>query len=142
MQISKKAIYAIRALIYVAAFKGKRLCTITEISEHENVPREYLAKILKELSQKGLLTSFKGVKGGYRLAKPAGEITFTDILEAVQEPFSSLKESDENNRSNVYHGASFQFWYDLHQTVKDKLNKMSLNKINYKKFYSVEAAEE
>ena len=48
MQISRKADYAIRALIYVAAINGRRTCSINEIAENEKIPREYLAKILKE----------------------------------------------------------------------------------------------
>lgn len=50
MQISRKSDYALRAMVYIAAWEDDKICSINEISEAEKVPREYLAKILKELS--------------------------------------------------------------------------------------------
>jgi len=138
MQVSRKAVYAIKALIYVTAFKGKRLCTITEIAEKENIPREYLAKILKELTQKGFLASYKGVKGGYRLAKPGTDISFMDILEAVQDPLTLMETSGDGK---LYDGASYRFWADLLEALRGKLSKMTLGKIEYSKFYPGERAE-
>jgi Rrf2 family protein len=75
-------------MIFVAAINGQRTCSINEISESEKHTREYLAKILKELSQKGFLRSYKGVNGGYKLAKPRDQISYLDILVAMQGPFA------------------------------------------------------
>jgi len=136
MQISRKTIYAIKALTYISAYKDKRLCTITEVAEHENVPREYLAKILKDLSFKGILRSFKGVKGGYRLAKPRSEISFQDILNALQESPDSKDEFDVKNSKGIYGGAAHDFWLDLFKLITTKFTGMTLDKIDYNKFFS------
>jgi len=135
MQISRKALYAIKAIIYLSAAKNKKLCTITEIAEKESIPREYMAKILKELTQKGLLVSYRGVQGGYRINKAREEISFLNILEAVQGPFNKLSSTGTSEEAKLYQGASFDFWKDLHQVVGDKLGKMTLGKIDYAKFY-------
>jgi len=135
MQISRKALYAIKAIIYLSAAKNKKLCTITEIAEKESIPREYMAKILKELTQKGLLISYRGVQGGYRLNKAREEISFLDILKAVQGPFDNLSATGTSEEARLYQGASFEFWKDLHQVVGDKLGKMTLSKIDYARFY-------
>ena len=135
MQISRKALYAIKAIIYLSATKGKRLCTITEIAERENIPREYMAKILKELTQKGFLSSYRGVQGGYRLNKARNEISFLAVLEAVQGQFDNMRKAETSEEAKLYQGASHEFWADLHQVVGEKLAKMTLNRIDYDKFY-------
>src|SRR3972149_2278303 len=84
MQISRKSDYALRAMVYIAAWEEDKCCSINEVSEAEQVPREYLAKILKELSLQGFLHSYKGIHGGYRLARLRNRITFLDVIEAMQ----------------------------------------------------------
>lgn len=139
MQISRKADYAVRALIYVAAINGRRTCSINEIAENEKIPREYLAKILKELTQKGFLSSYKGVNGGYKIAKSREGISFLDILEATQGPFvlSSCNQDyrDETGPRGKTKCASYEFWDDLHKRLKKIMQDMTLGKIDYNKYY-------
>jgi len=145
MQISRKADYAIRALIYVAAINGRRTCSINEIAENEKIPREYLAKILKELTQKGFLLSYKGVNGGYRMAKPREEISFLDILIATQGPFvlssCNMDSRTEPGCKGKDACASFEFWDDLHKKLKKTMADMTLGKIDYSKYYNFENAK-
>ena len=142
MQISRKADYAFRALTYLAAVNGKRTCNINEISENENIPREYLAKILKELTRQGFLTSFKGVNGGYLIARPRDQISFLDVLEAIQGPFvvsmCNLAGYDESACKGKDRCAVHSFWGDLRQNLKKVLSEMTLAKIEYKKYYPVD----
>jgi Rrf2 family protein len=86
MQISRKADYALRAVAYVAQLKKGELASIGRIAKARDIPREFLAKILKELTRAGILVSFQGVTGGYRLARAAREITFLDVIEAMEGP--------------------------------------------------------
>ena len=136
MQISYKAIYAIKAVIYVASHKGNKLCTITEIAENEKVPREFLAKILKELTQRGILRSYRGVQGGYKLAKAENEVSFLDIIEAVQERFNKIRHPGPGEENKIYEGASFDFWQQLYGSVENSLAEKKLDSINYSGFYS------
>lgn len=140
MQISRKADYALRAMIYVAAINGQRTCSINEIAESEKIPREYLAKILKELTQKGFLVSYKGVNGGYRIAKSRDQITFLDILEAMQGPFSIASCNMPDHELSGCRGKdkcpAYPFWDDLQKKLARILADMNLGKIDYPKFYS------
>jgi len=136
MQISYKAIYAIKAAIYVASHKGNKLCTITEIAENERVPREFLAKILKELTQRGILRSYRGVQGGYKLAKPESEVSFLDIIEAVQERFNKIRNPGPGEENKIYEGASFNYWEKLYASVEDSLAEKKLDSIDYAKHYT------
>ena len=86
MQLSRKADYALRAVKHLASLPGGRRGSINAIAVAEAVPREFLAKILKDLTRGGILTSFQGAAGGYRLAAPPGQISFLDVIEAVDGP--------------------------------------------------------
>ncbi len=86
MHISRKSDYALRALSYVTNQKPEKKSSITEIAEAENIPRDFLAKILKELTRAGILKSFQGVTGGYQLAKSRETITFLHVIEAMEGP--------------------------------------------------------
>ena len=139
MKVSSKADYAIHAMIYIAAVNGKRLCTIDQISESEKIPREYLAKILKELTQKGFLSSWKGVHGGYRLAKPRANISFLEIMEAMQGPLAlsicNLGEIQRNGAHRKGACAAFPFFDDLKKKVQKELAGANLGKLDYDKYY-------
>ena len=135
MFLSTSEDIALKAMVYISASGGKSKCSINEIARNELVPREYLAKVLKRLVQQGLLTSKRGVFGGYRLAKNRDEISFLDIIEAIDGPFKGMvKQPKSQNRFDDKHPASI-FLSDMHKKTTDKLAKMTLNKINYKKFY-------
>ena len=86
MQLSRKADYALRAVRFLSTQPKGKLGSINAIAASESVPREFLAKILKDLTRSGILVSFQGVTGGYRLARPPREIKVREILEAVQGP--------------------------------------------------------
>lgn len=86
MHISRKSDYALRALAYIAGQKAEKKSSISEIAEAESIPRDFLAKILKELTRAGILKSFQGVTGGYQMAKPRESVTFLDVVEAMEGP--------------------------------------------------------
>jgi Rrf2 family protein len=80
MLFPKPVEYGIRAMAYLATQKGGKLSGAREISEAEQIPMPFLWKILRLLTQRRLIRSFKGVRGGYELARPAEEIRLSDIL--------------------------------------------------------------
>ncbi len=88
MQLSRKADYALRAVAFVAQLKRGELASIGRVAAERGIPREFLAKILKELTRAGILVSFQGVTGGYRLARPAKDISFLDVIVAMEGPIS------------------------------------------------------
>lgn len=81
---SKTCEYAIRAVFYVAhkSSSGKRV-GIREIAAGIDSPELYLAKILQDLTRKGLLSSVKGPTGGFYLSEEALKRSVSEIVEAV-----------------------------------------------------------
>lgn len=80
---SRRCEYALQAVLYLALKPSEERTSIKELTRHINMPSPFLAKILQDLTHKGLLLSFKGPRGGFKLAKPAREITVFQIVEAI-----------------------------------------------------------
>jgi Rrf2 family protein len=89
--ISKTAEYALRAVIHLASESVGRPTRAHEIADALDVPSNYLSKILHALARVGILTSGRGPRGGFMLAKPADELRLADLLEALD---PSLLQSD------------------------------------------------
>lgn len=89
MQVSRRVDYALRAVIHLASeqYHG-RICTIGEIAEREGMPRQFLEKIFQQLIRRGLVRSRRGPNGGYELGRSADEMTFRDVIEAVEGPIA------------------------------------------------------
>jgi Rrf2 family protein len=87
LRLSKKADYALIAVKHLATRQdGMGSSSAREISEAYAVPLELLAKILQRLVRARLLLSVQGTRGGYRLAKPAANISVADVIQAVDGP--------------------------------------------------------
>src|SRR2546428_8791070 len=86
LQISRKIDYGLRAMIHLAGLPAGRIASLQDLSVPLHLPREFLAKILKILTAKGLVRSSRGAHGGYQLARPARDISFLEVIEAVEGP--------------------------------------------------------
>jgi len=86
LRLSKKADYALIALSYMAAPGQRPVVSAREMSERHDLPLELLAKVLQRLVQRGLLTSVQGINGGYRLARPATQVSVAQVVEAIDGP--------------------------------------------------------
>lgn len=80
LKLSKRAEYAILSLNLMSSADGQPM-TVSEISEHYQLPRTLLAKVCQTLTRSGVVRSIKGAAGGYLLARPLDEISVADVLE-------------------------------------------------------------
>ena len=88
--ISQTAEYALRAIVYLADHPGEAH-TAERIAAGTKVPVGYLAKIMQGLSKSKLVTSQRGLYGGFTLVKPAQELTVYDVVQAV-DPIARITE--------------------------------------------------
>lgn len=86
MKLSKKAEYALRAVVAMARDTAGRTFSIQEIATSERIPLKFLEQILLVLKNGGILRSKRGVGGGYQLAIPAKRISIGTIIEQVDGP--------------------------------------------------------
>jgi len=77
--------YAVKALTHLAGQPSGKLVGAREMATTLDIPMPFLWKILRRLGKKKLVRSFKGVRGGYQLARPAETIYVREILIASQE---------------------------------------------------------
>lgn len=83
MQVSKTLDYAVRSLTYMG-YDPAIKHSMKEISESQRIPLSYLAKIMRRLVKKGIVSSSVGPEGGYTLRKLPEEINLRDIYEAIE----------------------------------------------------------
>lgn len=76
--------WALHCCSILSGLPADRFLSTKALAELHGVPKEYLSKALQALAQAGLVTGTLGPTGGYRLAKSAKDITFLDIVEAVE----------------------------------------------------------
>ncbi len=79
--LSQKTRYTIRALQHLADHAGRENpVPLAEISAEQNIPSKFLTVILSEMSREGIVQSFRGRDGGYKLALPPVDISYGDIV--------------------------------------------------------------
>lgn len=82
--ISRTSIHAARALTFLADLSPQEYAGAAAIARATGAPRNYLGKLLKTLSESGLVESQKGFGGGFRLARPADKISLFDVVEPLE----------------------------------------------------------
>lgn len=91
MRISAKVDYAVRAMCEVAAHAGDAPLKADQIASGQEIPLSFLENILVDLRRAGFVRSLRGQVGGYRMARPASEITIADIIRAVEGPLADVR---------------------------------------------------
>jgi len=90
MRVSAKVDYALRALLELAADPSD-LVTRDQLAAAQAIPPKFLENILLELRHAGIVASQRGAEGGYRLGRPASEITVADVIRAVEGPLATVR---------------------------------------------------
>ena len=96
LRLSKKADYALMAMKHLAGETPAGTASAREIAERYDIPLELLAKVLQRLARRGFLVSQKGIHGGYHLARAANMISVTDVIQAIDGPFTITACSSAN----------------------------------------------
>jgi len=124
--ISAKVDYATRALLTLAAHDGGPL-RAEALADAQQLPVKFLENILNELRRAGLITSQRGADGGYRLARPAAEITVADVFRRVEGPLAEIR--GERPESTSYDGAARHLqsvWVAVRASLRDVLESVTL----------------
>jgi len=105
--LTRKTTYGIRALVGMAR-AGDRALSVAEIAEREGIPQKFLAGILADLRQRGIVRGQRGPVGGYQLAVPANTLTIAEVVETLGGPlfpFSCLSSDPNGERCRECPGA-------------------------------------
>jgi Rrf2 family protein len=88
--LTKRAKYAMKAMLFLAEQPPAQPALISEIAAAERIPRKFLEHILLTLKRAGLLRSRMGRGGGYLLARPATRITFGELVRLTDGPLAPV----------------------------------------------------
>jgi Rrf2 family transcriptional regulator, cysteine metabolism repressor len=94
MKISTKGKYGIKAMLDLALQHGEGSTPLKDISERQHISEPYLEQIIAAFKKDGLVSSIRGVQGGYQLAKLPNEISIAEIIIALEGPLLPFDGSD------------------------------------------------
>lgn len=88
--LAQKTRYALRSLLYLAEESEGRPVQLARIAETQRVPPKYLELIMLDLKKAGFVVSTRGPRGGYLLAREPNDISFGEIVRAMEGPIALI----------------------------------------------------
>jgi len=130
MRITTWAEYGVICALHLARSEKKGPVTGREIAARERLPADYIEQILLRLRRAGVITSTRGARGGYMLARPASEISIRAVIHASElETFElhCLSHPVEEDRCSASHSCSIRpVWVLLQTKIDDVLESVCL----------------
>lgn len=129
MRLSTRGQYAVRAMLVLTIRHSEAPIALRRIAELEDISAQYLEQIFVDLRQAKLVEGVRGASGGYRLARPADQITAGDILRAAEGPIAPVEcvrhtEPELCDRVNVC--ITRDLWIRLRDSMSAVLDTTSL----------------
>jgi Rrf2 family protein len=127
MQIPRRVDYGLRAIIYLSTQNPEKCCSIAEIATQQNVPKKFLEKIIQDLMRRGLIRSKRGSCGGYTLARRPDQISFYDVIEALEGPIAvNVCMNEELSCDQLPRCAMVGVWSEIQQKVTEVFTRTTL----------------
>lgn len=116
--------YALHCLLYLPDVPGGAALAVGDIAKFQGVSETYLAKIFTKLKKAGLVRSSIGAQGGYELARPADQISFWDVVVAVEGKINLFECRNIRTGSALYRGKKKPNWLmsdpcEIHKVMMD-----------------------
>ncbi len=130
MIYSRACELGIQAILYLALQPAGKLSVVRGMAADLEVPAPYLAKIVQHLRRKGLVRSFKGKRGGWRLSRPAKAIKLFDVVQAIdgvatfQRCVLGIRECSPDNWCPVH-----EHWVGIKNQILDMLEKQTIQQL-------------
>jgi FeS assembly SUF system regulator len=126
LRVTKLTDYATVVLTALAA-QPDAVLSAAGLAEQAGLEVPTVAKILKPLAQAGLVSGFRGINGGYRLARPASQITLIDIVEAMEGPLGMTECSLHAGNCGIEQSCGVRAnWRRINDVVADALRGVTL----------------
>jgi len=127
MQVTRKTLYALRATYELARRSAAGPVKAAEIARVQAIPARFLETILHELRQAGFVTSTRGARGGYQLAREPGALSVGEVIAFIQGPPSGPAPDD--NDEGAPHSSDFVFeplWQQVGEAVAGVVDATSI----------------
>jgi FeS assembly SUF system regulator len=129
-RISKLTDYGTVILACLAATPDRRL-TATEVAERTRLGLPTVSKLLKSFHRAGLLTSTRGARGGYQLARPAAAISAAAIIDAIEGPVAITECSGNHSACDLELSCSTgNAWQRINDAIRRSLDEITLAQLS------------
>ncbi|PWG64261.1 Rrf2 family transcriptional regulator [Sediminicurvatus halobius] len=126
MKLSTKGRYAVTAMMDLALHEGRGPVTLAEISQGQGISLSYLEQLFAQLRRQRLVRGVRGPGGGYRLARPAGDITVADIILAVDESVDAGLCGARDDGRDAERCLTHDLWSELSGQIQEFLDGITL----------------
>lgn len=83
-ELTKRADYAVRSVLALARVPDGERRSVRYLADEQHIPARFLPQVMRDLVEAGIVEGTVGRSGGYRLARPASEISLLDVVEAIE----------------------------------------------------------
>lgn len=128
MKISTKGTYAMRIMADIAVNESKGNVAVNELATRQNISQKYLEQIMQMLVKAKLVTSHRGIAGGYTLSRPAQNISVGDILAATEGKLQTVTCID-GKCEKAASCMTINVWGKLDKIVNDFLTNTTLKDV-------------
>ena len=90
LHFSTRGEYGVRLMVELARHHGSGPVSLSEMAEHEALPRPYLEQLVISLREAGLVTSTRGAHGGYELTREPARIRMSEVVTALEGPIAPM----------------------------------------------------
>ena len=129
MQLTTKGRYAVTAMLDLASNSTGKPITLDIISQRQNISLSYLEQLFAKLRKAALVKSVRGPGGGYLLDTAAEDITFTQIIEAVDENIDLRRCKGGVGCHNGKQCISHQLWCEVSDQIRTFLSSKNLQQV-------------
>lgn len=130
MKLSTKGRYGLRALIDLALYSENEAVSIQSIARRQNISDSYLEQLMRKLRSAGLIVSVRGAQGGYKLARPANEISVGDVLRALEGSLEAVTCGGEDNSCQGADLCVTKFvWERINSSIRDTVDSIKLSQL-------------
>jgi len=127
MKLSTRTRYGMRAIIELAQHEGKRPLQLKAIADRQDISVKYLEQLMSLLRSAGFVRSVRGSKGGYILARPAGEITASEIFRCLEGPVTTTEcVEDEDCCKRSADCVARELWMEVEAAIQHVLSSTTL----------------
>ncbi len=126
LRLSKKLLFAIEAVVDIAFFADDRAVRSSDISARQGIPRRYLEQVLQELVRHHLLSGQRGPRGGYRLARPANQISVGEIIRIVRQLEGTPDPTAEPEGSEIGLRVVRPIWLEMQEQMMARLDGLTI----------------
>ena len=127
MRLSTKGRYGVTAMMDLAIHDGAGPVTLADISQCQGISLSYLEQLFSKLRKHGLVDGVRGPGGGYKLARPATDITVAEIISAVDERVDITNCGGKGDCQNGQRCLTHELWSELSTRLFDFLNEITLS---------------